>query len=148
MPKMNGLDLAHLVKEQSPSCHIIFFDRLWWLWVCEESHQVRCRWLFAEAFFKRWYWRDVSKVKRKTRSRAKKAQVEDLVSHGYSTDLEEAIHARLADSQLTLKDLAYQLGFSSSYLSVLIKKKLGLPFKTTSFRSEWRRLNSCFSRQI
>ena len=28
MPQMNGLDLAHLVKEQSPSCHIIFFDRL------------------------------------------------------------------------------------------------------------------------
>ena len=24
MPQMNGLDLAHLVKEQSPSCHIIF----------------------------------------------------------------------------------------------------------------------------
>ena len=52
-----------------------------------------------------------------------------MVSHGYSTDLEEAIHARLADSQLTLKDLAYQLGFSPSYLSVLIKKKLGLPFQ-------------------
>ena len=24
MPQMNGLDLARLVKEQSPSCHIIF----------------------------------------------------------------------------------------------------------------------------
>ncbi len=52
-----------------------------------------------------------------------------MVSHSYSTDLEEAIHARLADSQLNLKDLAYQLGFSPSYLSVLIKKKLGLPFQ-------------------
>ena len=69
----------------------------------------------------------LAKVKGKLDQERKKAQVEDLVSHGYSTDLEEAIHARLADSQLTLKDLAYQLGFSASYLSVLIKKKLGLP---------------------
>ena len=71
----------------------------------------------------------LAKVKGKLDQERKKAQVEDLVSHGYSTDLEEAIHARLADSQLTLKDLAYQLGFSASYLSVLIKKKLGLPFQ-------------------
>ncbi|QWL82445.1 Two-component response regulator yesN [Streptococcus sp. ZB199] len=78
----------------------------------------------------------LAKVKGKLDQERKKAQVEGLVSHGYSTDLEEAIHARLADSQLTLKDLAYQLGFSASYLSVLIKKKLGLPSKTTSFKSE------------
>ncbi len=43
--------------------------------------------------------------------------------------MEEAIHSRLADSRLTLKDLALQLGFSPSYLSVLIKKTLGLPFQ-------------------
>lgn len=33
-----------------------------------------------------------------------------------------AIHERLADSDLTLKSLAQQLGFSPNYLSVLIKK--------------------------
>ena len=78
----------------------------------------------------------LAKVKGKLDQERKKAQVEDLVSHGYSTDLEEAIHARLADSQLTLKDLAYQLGFSPSYLSVLIKKNWDSPSKTTSFKSE------------
>ena len=71
----------------------------------------------------------LAKVKGKLDQERKKAQVEDLVSQGYSTDLEEAIHARLADSQLTLKDLAYQLGFSASYLSVLIKEKIGTPFQ-------------------
>lgn len=40
-----------------------------------------------------------------------------------------AIHERLADSDLTLKSLAQQLGFSPNYLSVLIKKDLGMPFQ-------------------
>ena len=78
----------------------------------------------------------LAKVKGKLDQERKKAQVEDLVSHGYSTDLEEAIHARLADSQLTLKDLAYQLGFSPSYLSVLIKKNWDFLSKNTSSKSE------------
>ena len=55
----------------------------------------------------------LAKVKGKLDQERKKAQVEDLVSHGYSTDLEEAIHARLADSQLTLKDLALSTWFQS-----------------------------------
>ena len=67
----------------------------------------------------------LAKVKGKLDQERKKAQVEDLVSHGYSTDLEEAIHARLADSQLTLKDLAYQLGFSPSYLKCIDQEKIG-----------------------
>ena len=45
----------------------------------------------------------LAKVKENSIKSEKKAQVEGLVSHGYSTDLEEAIHARLADSQLTPK---------------------------------------------
>ena len=71
----------------------------------------------------------LEKVKNKLDEEGKKAQVETLVDQGHSTELEEAIHSRLADSQLTLKDLALQLGFSPSYLSVLIKKTLGLPFQ-------------------
>lgn len=71
----------------------------------------------------------LGKIKNKLDEERKKAQVESLVDQGHSTELEEAIHSRLGDSQLTLKDLASQLGFSPSYLSVLIKKKLGLPFQ-------------------
>ena len=74
----------------------------------------------------------LGKVKNKLDEERKKAQVGNLGgSRAFWTELEEAIHSRLGDSQLTLKDLAPQLGFSPSYLSVLIKKKLGLLFKNT-----------------
>ena len=52
-----------------------------------------------------------------------------MVDQGQRSEFEEAIHERLADSELSLKSLASQLGFSPSYLSVLIKKELGLPFQ-------------------
>ncbi|MEZ7612146.1 response regulator [Streptococcus sp. 20925_1_77] len=129
MPQMNGLDLAHLVKEQSPSCHIIFLTGYDDFEFARKAIKLGADDYLLKPFSKDDIEEMLAKVKGKLDKERKKAQVEDLVSHSYSTDLEEAIHARLADSQLTLKDLAYQLGFSSSYLSVLIKKKLGLPFQ-------------------
>ena len=136
MPQMNGLDLAHLVKEQSPSCHIIFLTGYDDFEFARKAIKLGADDYLLKPFSKDDIEEMLAKVKGKLDQERKKAQVEDLVSHGYSTDLEEAIHARLADSQLTLKDLAYQLGFSPSYLSVLIKKKLGLPSKNTLSRSE------------
>ena len=128
MPQMNDLDLAHLVKEKSPSCHIIFLTGYDDFEFARKAIKLGADDYLLKPFQKM-ILKMLAKVKGKLDKERKKAQVEDLVSHGYSTELEEAIHARLADSQLTLKDLAYQLGFSSSYLSVLIKKKLGLPFQ-------------------
>ncbi len=129
MPQMNGLDLAHLVKEKSPSCHIIFLTGYDDFEFARKAIKLGADDYLLKPFSKDDIEEMLAKVKGKLDKERKKAQVEDLVSHGYSTELEEAIHARLADSQLTLKDLAYQLGFSPSYLSVLIKKKLGLPFQ-------------------
>ena len=136
MPQMNGLDLAHLVKEQSPSCHIIFLTGYDDFEFARKAIKLGADDYLLKPFSKDDIEEMLAKVKGKLDQERKKAQVEDLVSHGYSTDLEEAIHARLADSQLTLKDLAYQLGFSASYLSVLIKKNWDSPSKTTSFKSE------------
>ena len=119
MPQMNGLDLAHLVKEQSPSCHIIFLTGYDDFEFARKAIKLGADDYLLKPFSKDDIEEMLAKVKGKLDKERKKAQVEDLVSHGYSTDLEEAIHARLADSQLTLKDLAYQLGFSSSYLSAV-----------------------------
>ena len=70
----------------------------------------------------------LAKVKGKLDKERKKAQVEDLVSHGYSTELEEAIHARLADSQLTLE------GFGlSTWLQFLLSKCIDQEKIGTSF---------------
>ena len=69
------------------------------------------------------------KVKEKLDKERKQQQVHELVEQAEFSDLEQAIHDRLTDTELSLKSLAFQLGFSSSYLSVLIKKELGLPFQ-------------------
>ena len=96
MPQMNGLELAKLVRDQAPKCHIVFLTGY------DDFDYART---------------------------AIKLGADDYLLKGQRSELEEAIHARLADSELSLKSLAFQLGFSPSYLSVLIKKELGLPFQ-------------------
>ena len=128
MPQMNGLDLAQLVREKAPSCHIIFLTGYDDFEFARKAIRLGADYIL-KPFSKADIEEMLGKVKNKLDEERKKAQVETLVDQGHSTELEEAIHSRLADSQLTLKDLASQLGFSPSYLSVLIKKKLGLPFQ-------------------
>ena len=69
----------------------------------------------------------LAKVKGKLDQERKKAQVEDLVSHGYSTDLEEAIHARLADSQLTPERFGLSTWFQSLLSKCIDQEKIGTP---------------------
>ena len=129
MPQMNGLDLAQLVREKAPSCHIIFLTGYDDFEFARKAIRLGADDYILKPFSKADIEEMLGKVKNKLDEERKKAQVETLVDQGHSTELEEAIHSRLSDSQLTLKDLASQLGFSPSYLSVLIKKKLGLPFQ-------------------
>ena len=129
IPQMNGLDLAQLVREKAPSCHIIFLTGYDDFEFARKAIRLGADDYLLKPFSKADIEEMLGKVKNKLDEERKKAQVEILVDQGHSTELEEAIHSRLADSQLTLKDLAPQLGFSPSYLSVLIKKKLGLPFQ-------------------
>ena len=129
MPQMNGLDLAQLVREKASSCHIIFLTGYDDFEFARKAIRLGADDYLLKPFSKADIEEMLGKIKNKLDEERKKAQVESLVDQGHSTELEEAIHSRLADSQLTLKDLAPQLGFSPSYLSVLIKKKLGLPFQ-------------------
>lgn len=129
MPQMNGLDLAQLAREKAPSCHIIFLTGYDDFEFARKAIRLGADDYLLKPFSKADIEEMLGKIKNKLDEERKKAQVESLVDQGHSTELEEAIHSRLADSQLTLKDLAPQLGFSPSYLSVLIKKKLGLPFQ-------------------
>lgn len=129
MPQLNGLDLAQLVREKAPFCHIIFLTGYDDFEFAQKAIRLGADDYLLKPFSKADIEEMLEKVKNKLDEEGKKAQVETLVDQGHSTELEEAIHSRLADSQLTLKDLALQLGFSPSYLSVLIKKTLGLPFQ-------------------
>ena len=129
MPQMNGLELAKLVRDQVPTCHIVFltgYDDFDYAWTAIK--------LGADDYLLKPFSKDdveemLAKVQTKLDKERKTARIQNLVDQGQRSELEEAIHNRLADSELSLKSLASQLGFSPSYLSVLIKKELGLPFQ-------------------
>ncbi|HEK9385486.1 TPA: helix-turn-helix domain-containing protein, partial [Streptococcus equi subsp. equi] len=73
----------------------------------------------------------LKKLKQKLEKLKKTEALQKLVDKPQQegSEIKLAIQERLADSSLTLKSLSSQLGFSPNYLSVLIKKDLGLPFQ-------------------
>ena len=129
MPHINGIKLAQLVKEQYPSVHIIFLTGY-----DDFDYALSAVKLGADDYLLKPFSREdvetmLFKVKEKLDKERKQQQVHELVEQAEFSDLEQAIHDRLTDTELSLKSLAFQLGFSPSYLSVLIKKELGLPFQ-------------------
>ena len=129
MPQMNGLELAKLVRDQAPKCHIVFLTGYDDFDYARTAIKLGADDYLLKPFSKDDVEEMLAKVQTKLDKERKKAQIQNLVDQGQRSELEEAIHARLADSELSLKNLALQLGFSPSYLSVLIKKELGLPFQ-------------------
>ena len=129
MPQMNGLELAKLVRDQAPKCHIVFLTGYDDFDYARTAIKLGADDYLLKPFSKDDVEEMLAKVQTKLDKERKKAQIQNLVDQGQRSELEEAIHERLADSELSLKSLALQLGFSPSYLSVLIKKELGLPFQ-------------------
>lgn len=129
MPQMNGLELAKLVREQAPTCHIVFLTGYDDFDYARSAIKLGADDYLLKPFSKDDVEEMLAKVRTKLDKERKKVQIQNLVDQGQRSELEEAIHERLADSELSLKSLASQLGFSPSYLSVLIKKELGLPFQ-------------------
>ena len=129
MPQMNGLELAKLVRDQAPKCHIVFLTGYDDFDYARTAIKLGADDYLLKPFSKDDVEEMLAKVQTKLDKERKKAQIQNLVDQGQRSELEEAIQARLADSELSLKNLALQLGFSPSYLSVLIKKELGLPFQ-------------------
>ena len=129
MPQMNGLELSKLVRDQAPKCHIVFLTGYDDFDYARTAIKLGADDYLLKPFSKDDVEEMLAKVQTKLDKERKKAQIQNLVDQGQHSELEEAIHERLADSELSLKNLAFQLGFSPSYLSVLIKKELGVPFQ-------------------
>ena len=139
MPKMNGIKLAQLAREQYPQLHIIFLTGY-----DDFDYALSAVKLGADDYLLKPFSREdveamLIKVKEKLDKEKKQQQVHELVEKGEFSDLEQAIHDRLADTELSLKSLSFQLGFNSSYLSVLIKKELGLPFQDYLIQERMKR---------
>lgn len=139
MPQMNGIKLAQLAREQYPQLHIIFLTGY-----DDFDYALSAVKLGADDYLLKPFSREdveamLIKVKEKLDKEKKQQQVHELVEKAEFSDLEQAIHDRLADTELSLKSLSFQLGFNSSYLSVLIKKELGLPFQDYLIQERMKR---------
>ena len=139
MPQMNGIKLAQLAREQYPQLHIIFLTGY-----DDFDYALSAVKLGADDYLLKPFSREdveamLIKVKEKLDREKKQQQVHELVEKAEFSDLEQAIHDRLADTELSLKSLSFQLGFNSSYLSVLIKKELGLPFQDYLIQERMKR---------
>lgn len=139
MPQMNGIKLAQLAREQYPQLHIIFLTGY-----DDFDYALSAVKLGAADYLLKPFSREdveamLIKVKEKLDKEKKQQQVHELVEKAEFSDLEQAIHDRLADTELSLKSLSFQLGFNSSYLSVLIKKELGLPFQDYLIQERMKR---------
>ena len=129
MPQMNGLELAKLVRDQAPKCHIVFLTGYDDFDYARTAIKLGADDYLLKPFSKDDVEEMLAKLQTKLDKERRKAQIQNLVDQGQRSEMEEAIHAQLSDPELSLKSLAFQLGFSPSYLSVLIKKELGLPFQ-------------------
>ncbi|OFR39729.1 DNA-binding response regulator, partial [Streptococcus sp. HMSC071H03] len=114
MPHISGIKLAQLVKEQYPSVHIIFLTGY-----DDFDYALSAVKLGADDYLLKPFSREdvetmLLKVKEKLDKERKQQQVHELVEQAEFSDLEQAIHDRLTDTELSLKSLAFQLGFSPS----------------------------------
>lgn len=129
MPHMNGIQLAQLVRTQFPDTHIVFLTGYDDFDYALSAVKLSADDYLLKPFSKKDIEEMLAKVKVKLDKERKERQVQDLVTSDSQGQLGQAIQAHLADGEFTLKKLASELGFSAPYLSVLIKKELGLPFQ-------------------
>ena len=129
MPQMNGIQLAQLVHEEFPDTHIVFLTGYDDFDYALSAVKLGVDDYLLKPFSKKDIEDMLGKVKRKLDKESQQRQVQDLVERKQQGDLAQAIQDHLADGEFTLKKLAAELGFSPSYLSVLVKKELGLPFQ-------------------
>ena len=129
MPHINGIRLAQMTKEAYPDTHIVFLTGY-----DDFQYAVSAVKLGADDYLLKPFSRDdveqmLQKVTGQLLQERKTEQVSRLIEPRSFGEIEQCIQSRLADSSLTLKELAAELGFSAGHLGVLIKKELGLSFQ-------------------
>ncbi|WP_155719129.1 response regulator, partial [Streptococcus gordonii] len=106
MPLMNGLELAKLAREKAPKCHIVFLTGYDDFDYARTAIKLGADDYLLKPFSKTDVEEMLDKVQAKLDKERKKAQIQNLVDQGQHSEMEEAIHAQLADPELSLKSLA------------------------------------------
>lgn len=129
MPRMNGIQLAQLIKEAYPHIHLVFLTGYDEFDYALSAVKLGADDYLLKPFSKADIEEMLAKVVKGLRKEEKEERVQRLIETKERSMLEQAIQERLGDVELTLKSLGNQLGFSPNYLSVLIKKELGISFQ-------------------
>lgn len=129
MPRMNGIRLAQLIKDHRPDIHIVFLTGYDAFEYALSAVKLGIDDYLLKPFSREDVEEMLGKIVAKLDQEGRQQQIRDLMQSNEVSRLEKAIQDRLSDSNLTLKSLAQDLGFSPSYLSVLLKKELGVSFQ-------------------
>ena len=129
MPRMNGIQLAQLIKEAYPHTHLVFLTGYDEFDYALSAVKLGADDYLLKPFSKADIEEMLAKVVKGLRKEEKEERVQRLIETNEQSMLEQAIQERLGDVDLSLKSLGNQLGFSPNYLSVLIKKELGISFQ-------------------
>lgn len=129
MPHMNGIRLAQLIKGYQPNIHVVFLTGYDEFEYALSAVKLGVDDYLLKPFSKSDVEEMLEKVVDKLDREGKRQQVNDLIQKSEGSNLEQAIQDRLTNSNLSLKSLAQDLGFSPSHLSVVLKKELGVSFQ-------------------
>lgn len=129
MPKMNGIQLAQLIKEEQPNCHLVFLTGYDEFDYALSALKLGADDYLLKPFSKADVEEILTKIQTKLAQDTKIEQLEEYLVQEEVSDLQEQIRSQLSNCDFSLKQLADQLGFSPNYLSVLIKKDVGLNFQ-------------------
>ena len=133
MPKMDGITLAQLARTEYPQMRIIFltgYDYVDYLlsavkigiedYILKPVTKSEIEALLVKV---------VAKLNEEKRQRELLALASEEDSFSGTQHFEKLILEQLSNPNLALGELAKQLGFSTNYLSLLIKKELGMSFQ-------------------
>ena len=133
MPKMDGITLAQLVRTEYPQMRIIFltgYDYVDYLLsavkIGVEDYILKP---VTKSEIEALLVKVVAKLNEEKRQRELLALAGEEDASSGTQHFEKLILEQLSNPNLALGELAKQLGFSTNYLSLLIKKELGTSFQ-------------------
>lgn len=129
MPHMDGIRLAQLVREHYPETRIVFLTGYDDFDYALSAVKLGAEDYLLKPFSKADVEEMLLKIKNKLDREEKGQQIRDLVQQSEKSNFAQLIQNHLADRDFSLKSLAKELGFSSSHLSVILKKEFGMPFQ-------------------
>lgn len=132
MPKMDGITLAQLVRTEYPQMRIIFLTGYDYVDYLLSAVKIGVEDYILKPVTKTEIEALLVKVVAKLDEDKRQRQLLALASEDDSSGalhFEKVILEQLSNPNLALGELAKQLGFSTNYLSLLIKKELGMSFQ-------------------